>query len=96
MGNGSIQRTRLLSATPAWRGEAWLARAERDALDECAAARSHWRFDDPTDGKERYAAFAAAPVWRRSRLVAGSDSEFLVEILLRDTTELVSATLKHV
>lgn len=96
MEDGSIRRTRLSSPTPAWKGEVWLSRAERDALEECAAASSHWRFDDPTDRKECYAAFVAAPVWRRSRLVAGSDSEFLVEILLRDTTEQVSTALKHV
>ena len=97
MDSGHVRRRPTTTPFPVFQGTVALREAEKAALDQFFEARvgRHFSFKNPCTEATVYATFMRAPFVRSTQLVVGSDTTYEVELVLRDTTNLIEPALEH-
>lgn len=104
MDSGDVVRRAINSPFPVFRGTLSLNEHEYRLLEAffhtvMGQQTRHFSFDDPRTGETVYAAFMERPALKKHTSTLRSSSpdwtNYEVEILLRDTTDMVNEALKH-
>ena len=97
MDSGHVHRRPKTSPFPIFKGTVALGEAEKAVLGQFFEARvgHHFSFRNPRTGAAVYATFMQAPFVRSTHIIVGSDNTYEVELVLRDTTDLVERALEH-
>ena len=106
--SGHVMTRPKTSPFRVYKGTVSLSEADYRALNAfagiCLRGRHHFSFGHPHTGKKTYGVFNPAPVLRRSRTSSSfgavrytmkPTSSYELEIVIRDTTELVKKALQH-
>ena len=95
--SGHVRRRPTTTPFPIFRGTAILSEAEMTALDELfeATLGRHFSFRNPRTGAMVYATFMRAPFVRSTQIVVGSDTTYQVDLVLRDTTDVIQRSLAN-
>ena len=97
MDDGSIKRRPVTSPIPVLTGTVSMTAAEKRLLQSFfdAARGHHFSFEDPKSKALAYATFVKPPFDRSTHILVGSRTTYDVDIVLKDTTELIRNALQH-
>ena len=97
MDSGHVHRRPKSSPFPVFKGTVVLSEAEKSALDQfCkASVGRHFSFSNPRTGATVYATLMQVPFVRSTHIVVGAETTYKVELVVRDTTDLIERALEH-
>lgn len=95
--SGHVRRRPKTSPFPVFKGTVVLNESPKVALDQFFQlnAGRHFAFSNPRTGATAYATFSKAPFVRSTRIVVGAGTTYEIELVLRDTTDLIERALEQ-